>query len=83
MITDAAEKIHKDILALVSGGSTYIDALIQYSKDNSIEIETIGEIIKKSSVLKNKVKAEAAALRLLKDSSPSQEKTNTLESFFE
>lgn len=82
MITDAAEKIHKDILALVSGGSTYIDALIQYAKDNSIEIETIGEIIKKSSVLKNKVKAEAAILRLLKDNGPSQEKTS-LESFFE
>jgi hypothetical protein len=60
------EKIHQDISAMISGGSSYIDSLVEYSKINEIEIETLAAIVKKSPVMKEKIKKEASELRLLK-----------------
>lgn len=64
--TKTPEKIHHDISEKLSKGVSYIDALIEYSKENDIEIETIAEIVKKSSVIREKIRSEAVSMRLLK-----------------
>ncbi len=67
MITTlSAEKIHHDISEMLSRGTTYIEALIQYSKETDIEIETIAEIVKKSPVMKEKIRTEAVKMKLVK-----------------
>ena len=60
------EKIHQDISSMISGGSSYIDSLVEYSRVNEIEIETLASIVKKSPIMKEKIKREASDLRLLK-----------------
>jgi uncharacterized membrane-anchored protein YitT (DUF2179 family) len=64
--TRTPEKIHHAIAEKLSKGASYIDALVEYSKENDIEIETIAEIVKKSSVIKEKIRTEAVLLRLMK-----------------
>lgn len=66
IITLSAEKIHHDIAEMLSRGTTYIEALVEYSKRNEIEIETVAEIVKKSPVIKEKVRAEALRMKLMK-----------------
>ena len=74
---ETPEKIHKEIASYISNGSSYIDSLVEYSKKHGIEIETLGEIIKKSPVLKQKIRSEAQKMRLIK------EEKQFLENFFE
>jgi predicted aldo/keto reductase-like oxidoreductase len=62
----SAEKIHHDIAEMLSNGVTYIDALVQYAKSNDLEIETIAEIVKKSPVIKEKIRSEALKMKLVK-----------------
>lgn len=64
--TRTPEKIHHDIAEKLTKGASYIDALVEYSKENDIEIETVAEIVKKSSVIKEKIRSEAVSLRLMK-----------------
>ncbi len=66
IITLSAEKIHHDIADMLSKGTTYIEALVEYSKTNDIEIETVAEIVKKSPVIKEKLRSEAVRLKLVK-----------------
>jgi uncharacterized membrane-anchored protein YitT (DUF2179 family) len=67
MITTlSAEKIHHDISEMLSKGTTYIEALVEYSKQKDIEIETIAEIVKKSPVIKEKLRTEAVKMKLVK-----------------
>ena len=66
IITLSAEKIHHDIAEMLSRGTTYIEALVEYSKRNEIEIETVAEIVKKSPVIKEKVRTEALRMKLMK-----------------
>jgi len=47
-------------------GLDYIDAVISYCENYNIEIETIGEIISKTPVLKSKIELEAQNLHFLK-----------------
>lgn len=68
------ERIHLAIEKKLSVGSTYIDALIEYASDHNIEIETVAEIVKKSTVIKEKIKAEAYSRRLLKKDDTSSNK---------
>jgi len=63
---ETPEKIHLAIEKKLSTGSSYIDALVEYANEKNIEIETIGEIVKKSVVIKEKIKSEAKTKRLLK-----------------
>lgn len=63
----SAERIHFSIREKLSEGVTHIDALIDYAKEHDLEIETVAEIVKKSSVLKEKVRVEARERKLLKD----------------
>jgi len=60
-----AEKIMKDIADMVSKDVTYIDALVYYAEMNDIEIQLVGEIVKKSQLLKAKVSEDAEKLRLI------------------
>lgn len=60
------DKIHHEISRHISRGVPYIDALVDYSEKNGIEIETIAQIVKKSSVLKEKIRTEAVDLRMVK-----------------
>lgn len=64
---ETPEKIHKAIEKKLSLGSSYIDALVEYAKERDLEIETVAEIVKKSSVIKEKIRAEAKGKRMLKD----------------
>jgi hypothetical protein len=66
---ETPEKIHFAIEKKLSLGSTYIDALIEYAKERDLEIETVAEIVKKSSIIKEKIRTEARSKRMLKESS--------------
>jgi IMP cyclohydrolase len=66
VVTMTPEKIHHAISTMVSQGVPYIDALVTYAENNGLEIETIAAIIKKSSILKEKVRSEAVQLRMVK-----------------
>jgi len=61
------ERIHFAIEKKLSSGASYIDALVEYATENNIEIETIAEIVKKSTTIKEKVRSEAKTKRLLKN----------------
>lgn len=50
----------------IQGGATYMDAILDYAEMNGIELESIGEVIKRSQILKEKIKIEAANLSMLK-----------------
>lgn len=60
------ENIHMDIADKLAKGATYIDALIEYAKENDLEIETVANIVKKSSIMKEKIRSEAIAMRMVK-----------------
>jgi hypothetical protein len=73
--------IHLAIEQKLSTGASYIDALIEYAHEHEIEIETIAEIVKKSSVIKEKIKTEATKLRLIEREKES-ENDITIKGFF-
>jgi hypothetical protein len=64
--TQTPEKIHFAIEKKLSRGATYIDALIEYAHENDLEIETVAEIVKKSAIIKEKIRGEAKSRRMLK-----------------
>lgn len=64
--TQTPEKIHHEISEKLAKGVSYIEALVDYAKDRNLEIETVAEIIKKSSVIKEKIRSEATKLKLVK-----------------
>ena len=64
--TQTPEKIHFEISKMISSGVSYIDALVEYSKLKNIEIETIAAIVKKSNVMKEKIRSEAINMKLVK-----------------
>lgn len=59
------EKVHHEIQEMLASGINYIDALVEYARINELEIETVAEIVKKSSILKEKVRTEAVVLRMV------------------
>ena len=60
------DRIHHEISRHISKGVPYIDALVHFADKNGIEIETIAQIVKKSSVLKEKIRTEAVDLKMVK-----------------
>ena len=74
---ETPEKIHFAIEKKLSLGSSYIDALVEYAKEKDLEIETVAEIVKKSAIIKEKIRTEARSKRLLK------EKNDNRTNFFE
>lgn len=59
------EDIHKEISKYVNKDVSYIDALVYYAKIHDIEIEVIGEIVKRSPILKSKIRDDAEKLNLV------------------
>ena len=59
------EKVHHEISSMLLNGVNYIDALCEYARVNELEIETVANIVKKSSILKEKVRSEAVDAKLV------------------
>jgi hypothetical protein len=62
-----SEKIHKEILTYINREVSYIDALVFYAQKYDIEIEVLGEMIRKSPILKSKVRDDAELLNLVEE----------------
>ena len=63
--TKTAEMIHREVSEMVSEDVSLIDALVEYAQKNDMEIETLGMIIKRSIIMRQKVKAEAINLNMI------------------
>jgi hypothetical protein len=64
--TQTPEKLHHEISKMLSTGVSYIDALVEYAKLKNVEIETVAEIVKKSTIMKEKIRSEAVVMKLVK-----------------
>lgn len=60
------DRIVNGIKEYIRSGETYIDSIIEYSNREGIEIELIGDIIKKSPTLKSKILEEAEDMNMVK-----------------
>jgi len=60
-----SEFIMNDIASLITKGVPYIDAVVDYAERHNLDIEVIGEIIKRSPVLKAKIYREAEDLNMV------------------
>ena len=59
------EKVHHEISSMLLNGVNYIDALVEYARKNGLEIEAVADIVKKSSILKEKVRTEAVKMKMV------------------
>lgn len=64
--TRTPENVHQEISYMISNGVTYIDALVEYAKKNDLEIEAVADIIKRSTIIKEKVRDEAVKMKMVK-----------------
>jgi|GEM_PF-5661579 hypothetical protein len=64
-----ADQILSEIQGFVNEEVSYIDALVYYAETNNLEIDLIGEIIRRSPVLKSKVRDDAERLNMVERSS--------------
>lgn len=60
-----SEKILKEVSKYVNKDVTFIDALVHYAQEHDIEIELIGEIVRRSTILKAKVRDDAEKYKLV------------------
>ena len=60
-----SEKIMMDIQKYIDNGIPYIEAIVDYADREGLEIEVVGEIIRRSPVLKSKIHQEAEELNLV------------------
>lgn len=65
VVTMTPDRIHHEIAKHIAQGVPYIDALVDFAEKNEIEIETVAQIVKKSSILREKVRSEAVKLRMV------------------
>jgi uncharacterized membrane-anchored protein YitT (DUF2179 family) len=65
--TKTPDLIHQEISHMLCNGVTYIDAIVEYAKKNDLEIETVADILKRSSVIKEKIRQEAVDMKMVKD----------------
>lgn len=61
----SAEHIINDIASEIDRGVPYIDAVLDYAERNGLEVEIVGEIIRRSPVLKAKIYREAEELNMV------------------
>jgi hypothetical protein len=66
-MTLSAEMILKEVEQYTNNEVSLIDALVHFSEKHDIEIELIGEIVRRSVVLKAKVRNDAERLNLLEE----------------
>jgi hypothetical protein len=64
-----AENIFKEITRYISEDVTYIEALVIFAEKHDIEVELIGEIVRRSQVLKSKVRDDAEKFNLMEKTS--------------
>ena len=62
-----AESILKEVNGYVNDEVSYIDAIVHFAHKHDIEIELIGDIIRRSAVLKSKVREYAERFNLLEE----------------
>jgi hypothetical protein len=62
-----AESILKEVNGYVNDEVSYIDAIVHFAHKHDIEIELIGDIIRRSAVLKSKVREDAERFNLLEE----------------
>ena len=60
-----SERIMLDIKRHIDAGVPYIDAVVEYAEKNGLEIEVLGEIIRKSPLLKANIYKEAEELNMV------------------
>ena len=60
-----SERIMNDIATYIAQGVPYIDAVVEYAEKNGLEIEVVGEIIRKSPLLKANIYKEAEELNMV------------------
>ena len=60
-----SERIMIEIARHIDASVPYIDAVVEYATKNELEIEVVGEIIKKSPLLKAKIYREAEELNMI------------------
>lgn len=60
-----AENIMEEISSYINEEVTYIDALVFYAQKYDIEVELVGEIVKRSQVLKSRVRDDAEKFNLM------------------
>lgn len=65
MADSEIEEIHRELSKYVNEDVSYIDALVYYAEKNDIEIELLGEMIRRSSILKSKVRDDAEKLKMV------------------
>lgn len=66
-VFELANNVIRDIQALVvKDGVSYMDAIVHYANTSGIEIEVLGDIIKKNDMIKSKIELEAEELHFLK-----------------
>ncbi len=59
------EAIIDEISKYVNSDVSYIDALVIYAENHGLEIEVLGEIVKRSVLLKSKIEEDAELLNLI------------------
>ena len=59
------EEIHREISKYVNKDVSYIDALVYYAEKHDLEIEVLGEIVRKAPIIKSKVRDDAEKLNLV------------------
>jgi len=59
------EQIHKEVSKYVCADVSYIDALVYYAQKHDMEIELLGEMIRRSAILKSKVRDDAEKLKMV------------------
>lgn len=64
------EMIHRSIEKYINNEVNYIEAIIQYAEDNDLEVELIASIVRKSPILKNKIKTDAVKLLMVEEDTP-------------
>lgn len=67
MIIITQEYIIQSIQSKIDNNGTYIDSIIEFCQDNNLEIESVAEVVKKSQILKEKVKSEGVKLLMVSE----------------
>ena len=60
-----SERIMSEIAGYIYDGVPYIDAVVEYAEKNGLEIEVVGQIIRKSPLLKANIYKEAEELNMV------------------
>ena len=60
-----SERIMIEIARHIDAGVPYIDAVVEYAEKNGLEIEVVGQIIRKSPLLKANIYKEAEELNMV------------------